>query len=391
MQKDIVIVGGGASGIVAALIFAGKGNRVTLLEKNERIGKKLLSTGNGKCNLTNTGCTAADYNTPFAGEVIAKYSPARVVEFFNSIGLLTRVDDEGRVYPYSESATTVLNVLMQKLNALGVMTVVSCDVKSIVRKADKWIALSDKGEFSGDKLIVATGSDATMGSASYSLIADLGYKCTDICYAIAPLMTKEVKGANGVRAKVYAEIFVDGQKLMGERGEMLFKDNALSGVLAFRLSSALARKKGKFGECRVVIDFVPDCSEKELAEIILAYDNAINPLEGILHKALAQNVIARTPLDRSLLMSPAKAAALARTSKRFEVRVTGVAGKQYAQVASGGIDVKAFDPKTLQSLKDEGLYCIGEALDVDGLCGGCNLQWAWASAMAAGGLDDDKA
>lgn len=388
MDKSTVVVGGGASGILSAVIAARKGEQVTLLEKSDRIGKKLLATGNGKCNLTNVNCSVADYNTPFVRSVIEKYPPEKVIDFFSSLGLLTRVDEEGRVYPYSESATTVLNVLMQNLKREGVRTVTECEVSDIRKKDDKWIVRTDKGEYSGDKVIVATGSDATSGSKSYSLLAPLGHYSTPIDYAIAPLLCKDIKGANGVRAKVFAEIEIDGKKVMGERGEMLFKDNALSGVLAFRLSSALARTKKKFSSCKVIIDFVPDCTPDELQKRILDYDNPFNPLEGILHKALALNVTSRTPMDKSLLMSPAKAAALAKTCKRFEVEVTGVAGRQFAQVASGGVETDGFDPETLQSLKHEGLYCVGEILDVDGLCGGYNLQWAWASAMAAGGLDD---
>ena len=388
MQTSTVIAGGGASGILAAIVCARKGDDVVLLEKSDRIGKKLLSTGNGKCNLSNINCTPDDYNTPFVKDVIDRYPPQKVVEFFSSLGLLTRVDEEGRVYPYSESATTVLNVLMRNLLNYGVRIITQCEVREIVRKEDKWIALTDKGEFSCDKLIVATGSDATSGSKSYSLVQSLGHALTPVNYAIAPLLCKDIKGANGVRAKVLAQIAVDGETLMSERGEMLFKDNALSGVLAFRLSSMLARKKGKFSSCKVIIDFVPDYSEEKLKQLILDYDNAINPLEGILHKALALNVMSRTPMDKSLLMSSAKAGALAKSCKHFEVNVTGVAGREFAQVASGGISTDGFDCHTLQSLRHKGLYCIGEVLDVDGLCGGYNLQWAWASAMAVGGYDD---
>lgn len=388
MQKSTVIVGGGASGMLAAIVAARKGDAVTILEKSDRVGKKLLSTGNGKCNLTNVNCSVADYNTPFVKNVMGKFTPRKVVEFFASLGLLTRADEEGRVYPYSESATTVLNVLMNNLKTCGVTTVTDCEVKSLSKRNGKWIAASDKGEFQGDRIIVATGSDATSGTDSRYLLQPLGHSSSPLCYAIAPLVCKDVKGANGVRAKVFAQIVADGETLMGERGEMLFKDNALSGVLAFRLSSVLARKKGRFSDCKVIIDFVPDYDEKQLADIILAHNNPFNPLEGILHKALAQNVVSRTPMDRSLLMSAQKAAALAKSCKRFEAKVTGVAGRQFAQVASGGIITDGFAPDTLQSLKHKGLYCIGEVLDVDGLCGGCNLQWAWASAMAAGGSDD---
>lgn len=387
MQESVVIVGGGASGILSAIVFAQKGDKVTLLEKGERVGKKLLSTGNGKCNLTHIGLSASDYNTPFVSAVVNKYSPRVVLDYFETLGLITRTDEEGRVYPYSESATTVLNVLLQKLGQFGVNTVCECTVNSLSEKNGKWTAHTSKGDFTGDKLVLASGSDATSGTNSHSLLAGFGHKCTKCEYAIAPLLCKDVKGANGVRAKALAALFIDGKTAMSERGELLFKDNALSGVLAFRLSSMLARKKGDFKEAKVEIDFLPDISEDDLTKHIFEYSSVLNPLEGILHKALAQNVISRVPMDRSLIMSEQKARSLAKGCKHFEVKVTGVAGRQFAQVMSGGLDVKDFDENTLRSKLRKGLYCIGEVLDVDGLCGGYNLHWAWASAMACGGKE----
>lgn len=390
MAKTALIIGGGASGILTAILLAKNNREVTLLEKNDRIGKKLLGTGNGKCNLTNLSCSSKDYNTDFVAKILQKYSPARVIELFSDLGLLVRTDSEGRVYPYSESATTVLNVLMQKLGEYGVKVICDCEVKSVDNKGGTWTAHTEKTDYRADMIVIATGSDATTGSKGYKLLQPLGYQCTPLCYAIAPLLSNDIKGANGVRAKAEAAIVIDGKEEMRERGEFLFKDNAVSGVLAFRLSSVLARKKGKFDSCELLIDFLPDYTVEQIVERILAFDNAITPLGGIMHKALAQNILAVTPMDRSLIMSPAKALAIAKSCKNFKAKITGVAGRQFAQAVSGGIDVKDFDDVTLQSVKHKGLYCTGEVLDVDGLCGGYNLQWAWASAMAVGGCDGDK-
>lgn len=383
-MADITIVGGGASGIFCAIEFASRGDNVCLLEKNDRVGKKLLCTGNGKCNLTNINAGVENYNTSDIAYILHKYSPKVVIKRFEELGLLTRVDEEGRVYPYSESATTVLNILLQKLKEFNVKVVCDCEVKSIDYKDKKWIANTSKGVFVSDKLVLATGSDATMGQNSHKLVNSLGINSNALCYAICPLLTNEIKGANGVRAKVLASIVVDGKNLMQERGELLFKDNALSGVLAFRLSSMLARERD-YKNCQVVIDFVPDMSQEQLAEHIFNYSSIFNPLEGILHKALAQNVMSRVIMDRSLLMSPVKANNIAKACKNFVVNITGLGGKSTAQVANGGLQLDNFDMKTMQSKKYKGLYCIGEVVDVDGLCGGYNLQWAWASAMACAG------
>ena len=383
MAGSILIIGGGASGLLCALKLAKNGKRVRVLEKNERVGKKLLSTGNGKCNLTNINITYKDYNTSLIKDILQEFTPQRVIDEFAQIGLLTKTDSEGRVYPYSESANTVLNVLLRRLDEYGVEIVCDTLVDKLLPDNGKWKAVTNKGEFIGDKVVFACGSNATSGVDSLNVMSGLGHKVVPFRYAIAPLLCDGVKGANGVRAKAYASIYINGRKAMGEKGELLFKDDALSGILAFRLSSALARYRDKIESCKVIIDFVPDMQESQLADFIFNNCSVFAPLEGVLHKAIAQNVISRIPMDRSLIMSRKKADDLAKASKNFEVDILGVGARANAQVACGGVTLDELDMRTLQSKLHKGLYCIGESVDVDGLCGGCNLHWAWASAMTA--------
>ena len=382
MSKRILIIGGGASGIMCALKSAEKGGEVTILERSDRVGKKLLSTGNGKCNLSNLNVSADMYNDNFVEKVLARYGAEEIIAEFASLGLLCKADSEGRIYPYSESATTLLNVLLQRLDERDVNVVCDCVVQKIEKKGDGFVATTSNGDFFADNVVIATGSDATMGLNSHALASNFGHKIATLNYAIAPLICKDVRGANGVRAKVFASISVNGKTLMGERGELLFKDNALSGVLAFRLSSMLARYKGKVDNCQVDIDFVPDMTEKDLSDFIYNNSRAISPLEGILHKALAYNVICSVPMDRSLIMSRKKADDLARGCKNFKVKIDGISSKNNAQVACGGIALEDIDDTTMQSRLCKGLYIIGEVEDIDGLCGGFNLHWAWASAFA---------
>lgn len=382
MSKKIIIIGGGASGMLCAIKCADKGSDVTVLERNERLGKKLLATGNGKCNLSNLGATADAYNDVFTKDILQRFTPEKIKDEFASLGLLCKSDNEGRIYPYSESATTVLNVLLQRLSERGVKAVCDCFCNEIRKAGQGFNVITSKGEFYADAVVVATGSDATAGHNSHSLLSAFGHKIKSLNYAIAPLICKDIKGANGVRAKAYARMEINGDTVMGERGELLFKDGALSGILAFRLSSALARRGGKFDSCKVVIDFVPDLSENQLADYIYENCSVFAPLEGILHKALAYNVIATIPMDRSLIMSRKKAADIARACKNYKVDVLGVAGKNFAQVACGGIELDGIDSSTMQSRLCKGIFAIGEVVDVDGLCGGFNLHWAWASALA---------
>ncbi|MDE6188865.1 MAG: aminoacetone oxidase family FAD-binding enzyme [Clostridia bacterium] len=381
MSKKIFIIGGGASGILCALKLAEKGASVTLAERSDRIGKKLLASGNGKCNLSNLNLSASDYNSAFVASIIDRFPPQRIIEEFSSLGLLCKADGEGRVYPYSESATSLLNVLLQRLNERRVNILCDCFVEKITRNGNGFNISTTKGEFAADTVVLASGSDATSGCNSHSLVADFSHTVTPIRYAIAPLLSCDVKGANGVRAKVNAQMKIDGYIVMSEKGELLFKDGAISGILAFRLSSMLARRK-QFKSCEVILDFVPDKSQEQLAQFI--YDNcsAIAPLEGILHKALAYNVLSKIPMDRSLIMSQKKAYDIARACKNYTVKIDGVGGRSNAQVACGGIALDGIDPYSLQSIFCKGLYIIGEVCDVDGLCGGYNLHWAWASALA---------
>ena len=382
-MDNILIIGGGASGLMCALQLAMSGKSVTVLEKNERVGKKLLATGNGKCNLTNINLSIKDYNTPDIKYILDEYSPQRIVEEFAKIGLLTKTDSEGRVYPYSESANTVLNILLRRLDEYAVNVVCDTLVEKISPHDGKWRVFTTNGEYTGDKVAFACGSNATSGLDSLGLMNNLGHRVLPFAYAIAPLICDGVKGMSGVRAKVYATLSINGKETMGERGEILFKDDALSGILAFRLSSALARRREKVESCKVTIDFVPDMSQEQLAEFIYGNCSPYSPLEGVLHKAVAQNVIARTPMDRSWIMSHKKAFGIAKSCKAFEVNILGVGARTNAQVACGGVALDELDTHTLQSKLHGGLYCIGESVDVDGLCGGCNLHWAWASAMAA--------
>ena len=382
-MDDILIIGGGASGLMCAYLLAKGGTAVTVLEKNDRVGKKLLATGNGKCNLTNVNLTLDDYNTDLIKDILDEFTPNKVIDEFASLGLMTKVDGEGRVYPYSESANTVLNVLLRKLEEYGVKIVCDAFVNKITPIDGKWKAIASKGEYIGDKAIFACGSNATSGIDSLNLISSLGHSVTPFRYAIAPLTCDGIKGMGGVRAKVHASIIINGKEIMGESGEILFKDDAISGILAFRLSSALARYSQRVESCKVKIDFAPDIQQDQLADFIYSNCSVFAPLEGILHKAIAQNVLSRVPMDRSWIMSRKKSNDIAKSCKAFDVNILGVGSRANAQIACGGVSLNELDTRTLQSRLHSGLYCIGESVDVDGLCGGCNLHWAWASAMAA--------
>ncbi len=378
---DVLIIGGGASGLVCAIECANE-HSVALLEATPKVGKKILVTGNGKCNLTNLDMSADKYNTDWVQDIVGEFSPAYIVDKFAQYGLCTKADDT-RIYPHSESANSVLNVLLAMAKMNGVQIFGDTTAQSIRQANGMWQVTTNAQQYFCKNLVLATGSRATFGMSSYDLVSCFGHTTTRLFPALVPLKSKSIIGANGVRAKVSATLDIDGKKF-AENGELLFKDGAISGILAFRMSSHIARASVRgYKSATMTIDFVPDMTESDLAQFIQdTYTPYIGILEGVLHKALAANIVRNTCMDRSLLMSQEKAEALAHTCKHYTAVIDGLGSLSNAQVVCGGLNLDEWDNHTLQSKKVANLWAMGEMLNVDGECGGYNLHWAWASALA---------
>lgn len=375
---DLIIVGGGASGLICAIRAASNGFKTLVLEQSDRIAKKIIASGNGRCNLSNLDMTVGHYNTSFVNDLLSKYNPSAVIDYFESLGLLCTVE-QGRVYPLGLSSAIVVNILINALKVSGVQ-VMTQQLVSEVKKVDNTFKVSVKGQdFFGENVVLACGSNAGFGIDSLNLAKPLNHKASERRAGLAPLKTNAFKGANGIRVKASAKL-VTPNKAIIKSGEFLLKDTALSGILAFEMSLEMARLKMDLAQ--LIIDFLPDISHDKLIKFLLDNCNAIHPLLGVLPKALAQIVLSTTPMDRSLLMSPNKAKAIADSCKSFKIQVASNNGFDNAQVCVGGLDCSQFDSSSLQSKLCRGLFCCGEMLDVDGDCGGYNLHWAWASGMA---------
>lgn len=383
-ETEIAVIGGGASALALAAML--EGFDVTVLERGARVGKKLLATGNGKCNLTGTGCDEYGYNRPdFVRGFLSAFSPADTVRFFLSLGLAVR-ESEGRVYPFSECASSVLDVLVAAAKDKGTRFVTLTEVTrvkpvsggfllSLERLDDKGNPLG-KGELFSEKVVLATGSNATYGKDSDSLYAALGHKVRPFAASLVPLRTdrESVKGLNGVRVKCAATLCG-----VREEGEILFRDYGLSGISALNLSALYARGKAKKGDT-VTLDFAPAYSLGEVEEFISSFGGfgAERILRGAFHSKVAERIMARAGQDASAVPDAHR---LAQTLKSYSLTLQGTLDASAAQVMSGGLETEEFD-SGLQSLKCKGAYAAGEALDVDGICGGYNLQWAWSSAAA---------
>ena len=401
---DIAVVGGGASGLAAALTAAerAKGTgaplKIVVLEKNPRVGKKLLMTGNGRCNLTNLHAEPERYHgdAQAASEILRRFPPERVVGMFREHGLLCRALEAGCVYPYSLQASSVLNMLRYGLEAAGVETLCDFPVRRVENIPGGFAAVSDEKAVKARKLIIAAGGRACPQSGSegdaYELLKPFRHTVTRLSPALVQVRTdvKRVRPLKGVRCMASASLVVGGDRVATTRGEVQFTENSLSGICIFELS----RNVGDCGEKtpEIVLDLAPEYKAEELAALLGAQARVCGEMpasvatEGILNKALGVEV---TKAALSGASAPAGSLTagdirrIAETMKRFRFPVQGTLSWQNAQVTAGGVPLAEVDAG-LQSRFCKGIYLCGELLNVDGDCGGFNLQWAWASGIAAG-------
>ncbi|MBQ6266959.1 MAG: aminoacetone oxidase family FAD-binding enzyme [Clostridia bacterium] len=399
---DLVVVGGSAAGMAAAIRAAElcPRQRILLLEKLPRVGKKLLATGNGRCNLTNLQAGPdAYYHGRFAASVLAACPPQAVTAFFAAHGLRCYADDAGRVYPRSNVAASVVDTLRYALADAGVEVRCETPVTNI-RRSGRGFVLNDAVE--ADTVILALGGQAAPVHGSdgggYRLARQLGLSVTPLVPALVPLIAADGATAalKGVRARNAALTLQSGGRVLTSAdGELLFTARGLSGIAAMELAAdAQTALKSDKDNTFTVIDFVPELTADELKACLLetAHIKENQQIEqlltGLLPKAIGMHICKAEKLykqeERIGALRPAQLESLAETVKAFPVRLAGVGSFSEAQVTRGGVAVEEIDPVSLQSLRCPGLYFAGELIDVDGPCGGYNLQWAFASGLTAG-------
>ena len=394
----IGIIGGGASGMTAALAAAENANaQVVLLERQARVGRKLQATGNGRCNLTNLHAARRGYHggTPeFAREAISVFPPEETLAWFRSLGLYTVAEPSGRVYPYSDQANSVVDVLRFAMEKPNITVKTGFEVGKIRKSGSGFSVEGEMETLFCDRLIVACGGLAGTklgGSmAGYKLPGKLGHHATRLRPALVQIKSGwgGVAGLKGVRANCRARIFHDGKLWSESEGELQFTEYGLSGPVIFEISRDVCQEKGEW-ICR--LDFLPGMDTDILAAELRRRKNTALPVEelltGILHNRLGRMLAKAAGLRSNqpiAQLSEGEIHAVAAAAKGFEVPLTEPLGMDSAQVTAGGIVTNEFDPKTMESKLVPGLYACGEVLDVDGDCGGYNLQWAWSSGRLAG-------
>ncbi len=394
----IGVIGGGASGMAAA--WAASENpkvQVLLFERQARLGRKLLATGNGRCNLSNMyACQQGYYGSDpeFVQSAIYAFDPERTRAWFRSLGLYTVEDTMGKVYPYSDQANSVVDVLRFALEKPNVTVITGFEITKITKVGTGFTVTGGQKTYECDKVIVACGGLAGTklgGSmAGYKLLAKLGHRSTRLRPSLVQLKTdwSGVVGLKGVRANCRAQILRNGEFFNQSHGELQFTEYGVSGPVIFDVSRDACYGAGNW-TCR--LDFLPYESTEALFDELVRRRStplcADELLTGILHNRLGRVLTKEAGIRGSDAIASISDEALKHVCylvKNFEISLTEPMGMENAQVTAGGVLTEDFNHYTMESLLVPGLYACGEVLDVDGACGGYNLQWAWSSGHMAG-------
>lgn len=394
----IGIIGGGASGMAAAIAASqNPQNHVIVFERQSRVGKKLLATGNGRCNLTNMYALERGYHSEqpeFPLCALREMTPDKTLLWFRNLGLYTVTEPSGRVYPYSDQANSVVDVLRFALQKQNVTVHTGFDVQKIQKTENGFSVENGETSVPCDRLIVACGGLAGTklgGSmAGYKLLGKLGHKSTRLRPALVQLKTQwqGISALKGVRCNCAVQILNNRNVFSHSVGEIQFTDYGLSGPVIFEVSRDVCYGAG---EWLAQLDFLPEVTEEELLRELKRRKeterSAEDLLTGILHNRLGRVLtkaagIRNDAAIRELTVQELEA--VCSSVKCFEIALDEPMGMDSAQVTAGGVYTRDFHPETLESKLVQGLYACGEVLDVDGDCGGYNLQWAWSSGYLAG-------
>lgn len=400
---DVIIIGAGASGLMAAAAAASKGARVALLEHKDDIGKKILATGNGRCNFTNTDMSVNKFHGSKAliKNGLSQFNYSDTICFFKELGI-PAYDNAGYIYPNSRQAASVVAAFRMELMRLHVDVKTGINITDIKPADDRtgYCIQTDKGSFKSKRLIIACGLTASpkLGSdgSLFRQIEALGHHIQKPLPALCGFSCEGLnfKKITGVRCDATVASVIDGQMTEQNTGELQLADYGISGIPVFQISSLMSRALNKGQKVEVIIDFLPAFSDDELngyikdRSITTTDNRSLNEmLNGLLNNKLLLELIHKSgvsPDKKGRLLTDDDCKSLTRSIKHTAVSVKKPRGLEFAQVCAGGIYTKEIDVRTLESKIHPGLYFCGELLDVDGICGGYNLQWAWTSGYIAG-------
>ncbi|MDF2989398.1 MAG: flavoprotein [Eubacterium sp.] len=399
----IAVIGGGASGLMAAIAAARKGAEVTIYEKLNKVGKKILATGNGRCNYTNMNMSIDRYhgkNIKSVENILNFFDLNKTLNFFENLGINPYVGELGKVYPSSLQASSVLDVLRYEAERLKIQEVTDFEVIELRKNKDKFSIISKDTICVADKVILSTGGKASpqLGTdgSGYALAKSFGHKIIEPFPALVQLKLKGkyFKRITGIRFDGVVKGLTDKKIIREDEGEILFTDYGISGPPILQISRNVIEEFNKGLKVYVSVDMFPDLTKTELYDLLsvrfnkIGYKSIEDGLIGFINKKLITVILIEAGFeDLNKIcgkLNKKEIYKIIDILKEWKFEVTGHNTWQQAQTTAGGVDMTEINPNTLESVKVKGLYLTGEILDVDGDCGGFNLQWAWSSGYTAG-------
>jgi predicted Rossmann fold flavoprotein len=394
MKKEVAIIGGGASGLIASIVASRRGHKVTLFEKSKKLGRKILATGNGRCNITNQNISIENYHSSqlsFVKVVLKQFGSNEAKKFFSELGLeMVEEGDKGRLYPMSLQASSVVDFLEDEINSLGVNVVLDFEVKELKKNGDRFSI--DNRLF--DSVLNSCGSLAmpSLGSSDsgYRLVRDFGHQIVKPFASLVQLTSEDesIKEASGVKLNASIEVIVENEIKTSVIGDLLFTNYGLSGSAILDISRVVSSAISKKQDIYLVVDLLPDLSIDSIKALLKKRQNLDKPIElllnGLIHKKLIKIILKEANLQLEIKLNSKTINKISYAIKNLKVKVNGTKGVKSCEVMAGGIKTHDIDPKTMESKLTKGLFFSGEVLDVDGDCGGFNLHFAWASGYIAG-------
>ena len=402
----IAVIGGGAAGLTASVIAGKSGAEVTIYEKMNRVGKKILATGNGRCNYTNMNLSINCYhgkNIRDAQKVLEIFDLDRTLKFFEDLGIYPYIDESGKVYPNSLQASSILDVLRYEAKRLNVEEITDFEVVELRYDKGEFSIIGNSDIFYADRVILCTGGKASpqLGSngEGYKIAQSLGHKIVEPFPALVQLKLngKFFRRIAGIRFDTRVKAATDKKTIRVEDGEILFTEYGISGPPILQISRRAIEEMSKGESVYIEIDMFPNINKNNLYEILrdrfykISYKNLEDAMIGFINKKLIPVILNEAGFDnydnKEVIcknLNKKQIYRIVNVLKEWRFEIIGHNTWQQAQVTAGGIDLSEVSPETLESKKVKGLYLAGELLDVDGDCGGFNLQWAWSSGYTAG-------
>ena len=400
-MAEMIVVGAGAAGLITAITSARAGQSVTLLEQNHKIGKKILVSGNGKCNIDNKYISPNRFHTQnhiFIEEVLEGYGFETVEKFFTSIGLQLIEGKEGKMFPMSLQSSSVVELLEYEAKRVGVQIVCDCAVISIDKEGDTFTLETIQGTKTCKKLLLASGSPAAPqlggSNSGYAFATKMGHTLIPRHPSLVQLCSEEswVKGCAGVKVAGVVQLYANGEYITEKKGDLLFTNYGISGLAILDLSREVSIRLASYDYCELNLDLIPELSKEKLTNLLLARVQNVSEkpldlwLQGVINKKLINIILeqSRCKVRVEDQLNRKEINKLVHTIKNLKLSINDTKGFKSAEVSTGGIDTTEVNPQTMESKLIPNLFFAGEILDVDGDRGGFNFHFAWVTGMKAG-------